>query len=75
MLVLCYRTEFANILSTQSEGLEEVHAEGKDASSAVEASSSELQLTIDRSESHGRNVVFVSVGLAVVLLLLDFITP
>ncbi len=68
-------TEFANILSEQSESLLEVHTEGKEATAHVKQSADELQLTIDRSESHGNNIVMLSVGLALLLVLLDYVTP
>jgi len=68
-------TEFANILASQSENLEEVHTEGTAATAHVTASAEELQLTIDRSESSANNIVLLSVGLAFLLLFLDFITP
>jgi hypothetical protein len=68
-------TEFAHILASQSENLEEVHAEGKAATAHVKSSAEELQLTIDRSESSANNIVMLSVGLAFLLLFLDYITP
>lgn len=68
-------TQFANILAEQSEGLEEVRAGGKSATDHVKESAEELQLTIDRSENHSNNIVMLSVGLAFLLLFLDFVTP
>jgi len=68
-------TEFANVLSSQSEQLANVNEESKAATAHVQSSSDELQLTIDRTENHSKNIVYMSVGLALVLLLLDFITP
>ncbi len=67
--------EFVTILQTQDGVVEEMQDEGRSAAVAVKDSGQELQTTLERSEAHGRNVVFMSVGLAIFLLLLDFITP
>ena len=68
-------TDFMGILSEQSEQLGDVSAYGKTTTDSVEQTGKELQLTIDRTESHSRNMALLAVSLALILLLLDFITP
>jgi len=68
-------TEFMAVLSDQSEQLSDVSSYGKTATDAVQQTGHELQLTIDRTESHSRNMALLSVSLALLLLLLDWITP
>ena len=67
--------EFASILLSQSEQVAVLNTETKNATSAVASSSSELQKTLDRSEGHGYTLCMLAVGLALLLLLLDFCTP
>jgi hypothetical protein len=66
--------EFVQILQTQRDSVDDVHVAGKQATDLVKDTDSELQLTIERSESHSRTMVILTVGLAILLLLLDFVT-
>jgi hypothetical protein len=68
-------TEFATLLASQSETVHTVNEEAKVATSAVLASAGELQTTAERSETHGMSLAYLGFGLALLLLLLDFITP
>mmetsp|Transcript_4606 Transcript_4606/g.4731 ORF Transcript_4606/g.4731 Transcript_4606/m.4731 type:complete len:335 (-) Transcript_4606:103-1107(-) len=67
--------EFVRILQHQSEHVMDVHDTSKTATDHVKQTSDELQLTIERSQSHRRNMVALTLGLAILLLLLDYITP
>ena len=66
-------TEFASILQPQSEQIEYVRDDAKEAQEHVKSSKSQLQLTLERSERNQKSIVFLSVGLALLLLLLDWI--
>lgn len=66
-------TEFASILQSQSGQVEEVNDDAKQTEEHVKSSKSQLQLTIERSEKNQKSIVFLSVGLALLLLLLDWI--
>jgi len=68
-------TEFVNILQAQSEQVKDLEGTGKVATEHVLDTDKELILTIQRSASHQRNMVFLTVGLAIMLLILDYITP
>ena len=68
-------TEFVNILQAQSEQVKDLEGTGKVATEHVLDTDKELILTIKRSTSHQRNMVFLYVGLALLLLILDYITP
>ena len=67
--------DFVNILQSQRGLVDDVNSCGKVTIDYVKDTDSELLLTIQRSESHQKSMVFLTVGLALVLLLLDFITP
>jgi len=67
--------DFVALLSEQAEQVEEIAESGKTTTDAVRHTAGELQKTIDRTESHGRNMAFLAIGLALLLLLLDWITP
>ena len=68
-------TEFVQILQAQRDSVDEVHTAGKQATDLVKDTDHELQLTIERSESHSRTMTLLAVGLAFLLLLLDYVTP
>lgn len=68
-------SDFMGILSEQSDQLGGISQSGKMTTEAVQQTSKELQLTIERTESHSRNIVLLACGLAILLLLLDWITP
>ena len=67
--------DFVALLSEQAEQVEEIAESGKATTEAVQHTAGQLQKTIDRTESHGRNMAFLAIGLALLLLLLDWITP
>jgi hypothetical protein len=67
--------EFSRILELQSDGLTEIHKDTQDTASFVKEAESQLDLTIERSKSSQKNMVFVTLGLAFLLLLLDYLTP
>lgn len=66
-------TEFASILRAQGDQLGDVHDDAKQAEDHVKASKSQLHLTLERSEKNQKSIVFLAVGLALLLLLLDWI--
>lgn len=67
--------EFVSILQSQREQVDDVNNAGKTTIDYVKDTDNELMLTIERSESHQKAMMMLTVGLALLLLLLDFITP
>ena len=67
--------EFVNILQGQRDNVDDVNSCGKATLEFVKDTDGELALTIQRSESHSKSMMFLTVGLAFLLLLLDYITP
>jgi ABC-type Na+ efflux pump permease subunit len=70
-----YLAEFVQILHSQRDAVEDIHSASKTATQHVKQTDSELTTTIERTESHQRSIVILVVGLALLLLLLDFVTP
>ena len=68
-------SHFAAMLQGQSGLAEGVHESAERATDSVKQTERELLLTIQRSQSHSRNMTLLAMGLALFLLLLDFITP
>lgn len=68
-------TEFTRILQSQSDLVAEVHEAAQDATEHVQLTDDQLLLTLERSQSHSRNMVILTVGLGLLLLILDFVTP
>lgn len=68
-------TEFVNILQVQSEQVKDLEGTGKIATEHVLETDKELILTIKRSTSHQMNMIFLYISLALLLLILDYITP
>jgi hypothetical protein len=68
-------SEFVQMIQTQSVLVEDVHDQAVDATGYVKQTDEELLLTLQRSQSHSRNMVFLCTILAVMLLALDYITP
>ena len=68
-------TEFMRILQSQSSKVDDMYESGQAANELVKQTEKEMQLTIDRSQSYQWNMVILSVTLAVMLLVLDWITP
>jgi hypothetical protein len=67
--------DFVTILQGQREQVDDVNQCGKITLDFVKDTDDELSLTIQRSESHQRSMVLLTVGLGLLLLLLDYITP
>ena len=67
--------EFVNILQGQRDNVDDVNSCGKATLEFVKDTDGELALTIQRSESYSKSMMFLTVGLAFLLLLLDYITP
>jgi len=67
--------EFVRILQSQSGTVEDAHTTSKAATRNITQTADELLLTIERSQSHQRNIVVITILLALLLLFLDFITP
>lgn len=67
--------DFVNILQGQRDNVDDVNSCGKATLEFVKDTDGELALTIQRSESHSKSMMFLTVGLAFLLLLLDYITP
>ena len=63
------------ILQSQSSKVDDMYESGQAANELVKQTEKEMQLTIDRSQSYQWNMVILSVTLAVMLLVLDWITP
>ena len=66
-------TEFASILQAQGGQVDDVHDDAKQAEDHVKSSKSQLHLTLERSEKNQKSIVFLAVGLALLLLILDWI--
>jgi hypothetical protein len=67
--------EFSRILQSQSEVLDEVHTHSSAATGLVRGAEEQLDLTLERSKASQRTMIIVVIGLAFLLLLLDYITP
>jgi hypothetical protein len=67
--------EFAQLVESQSEGVEDIHTAGKEATRQVTSTALELQLTLDRSRSHEWSMTIFILLLSFLLLALDAITP
>ena len=68
-------SEFSHLLQSQSEIVDDVHSAAVYATDHVKQTDDELLLTIERSQSHTRNMAILTIGLAVLLLLLDLLSP
>ena len=66
---------FVEILQSQKSDINDVHSAAKETTSHMEEANEELVLALERSRSHNRSMLIVTLALAVILLLLDFITP
>ena len=66
-------TEFASILQAQGDQVGDVHDDAKQAEDHVKASKSQLHLTLEHSQKNQKSIVFLALGLALLLLLLDWI--
>lgn len=67
--------DFVNILQSQRELIDDVNKCGKTTLAYVNDTDNELLLTIQRSQSHLQSMVVLYIGLSIVLLILDFVTP
>lgn len=68
-------TDFLGILGEQSGQVDVVSGSGKAATEAVKQTDAELLLTLERTESHQKNMVLLACTLALLLLLLDWASP
>lgn len=68
-------TDFMGILAEQSEQVDVVSGSGRAATEAVKQTDAELQLTLERTESHQKNMVLLACSLAILLILLDWASP
>jgi hypothetical protein len=59
----------------QREAIEDVREAAVDSTQYVKDTDEELLLTLERSQSHSRNMMILTVALAVLILFLDWITP
>ena len=66
--------DFVTILQGQREQVDDVNKCGKSTLEYVKDADDELSLTIERSESHQRSMLFLHLGFAFFLLLLDFLS-
>lgn len=67
--------DFVTILQGQREQVDDVNKSSKSTLEYVKDADDELSLTIERSESHQRSMLFLHLGFAFFLLLLDFLSP
>lgn len=68
-------SEFVQILHSQTDQVEEIYDSTDATNEFVKKSNNELQSTINRSKSHQWNMIFLVCTLALLLLILDFLTP
>ena len=68
-------SEFSRMISVQSSDVDFVHQSAKSSTEFVKETEMQLDLTIDRSKSSQRNMIIVTLGLAILLLILDYLTP
>ena len=67
--------EFVNILQSQSGSIQDINLTSKQATQNVRQTGDQLLLTIERSQSHQRNMVILIICLGILLLILDYISP
>lgn len=68
-------SEFLQIIESQSDKILDIRDVSKEATESVTKASEELETTITRTQSFQVNMVILIVGLALLLLVLDYITP
>eukprot|EP01036_Dinobryon_divergens_P026396 gene26394-35039_t len=67
--------EFAALIEAQSELVDGIDSVSKEATSRVRQTDAELQLTLERSQSHQLSMTALLLLLSFALLLLDFLSP
>lgn len=67
--------QFVVMLDSQSEIVMDVNEFSKQSTRTVKETGEQLQLTLDRTQSHQWSMVLLILGFAVLLLALDFLTP
>ena len=67
--------EFVQLIESQSAMVDTIGEVSQDATESVKSTDAELLLTLERSQSHQYSMIFFIVGMSVLLLLLDFLTP
>ena len=68
-------SEFVQLVEAQSEQVDTVGEVSQDATQSVKSADAELLLTLERSQSHQWSMIMFVLGMALLLLLLDFVTP
>lgn len=68
-------SEFVRVIHLQSDQVEDVYETSEQSVEFVQRSNTQLQATIDRSKSYQWNMILLSFTLAVMLLILDAMTP
>jgi t-SNARE complex subunit (syntaxin) len=67
--------EFAQMIGAQSEVVETIGEVSKDSTESVRRTDEELLLTLERTQSHQWSMISLVLGLSVLLLLLDYLSP
>ena len=67
--------DFSRILEEQSDHLNDVKEDSGATTTFIQDADRELLVTIERSKSSQRNMVIVTLGLSILLLILDYLTP
>eukprot|EP01038_Epipyxis_sp_PR26KG_P009734 gene9734-13100_t len=67
--------EFVSMIESQSAIVTDIGDHTKEVTKMVEDADSELILTLERSQAHSQSMIILISGLAIVLLLLDYLTP
>lgn len=68
-------TEFLAVLASQQESVQEIHEAAQVAREEVSETAQELNLTLERSKSHNATMISIYVGLTLLLLFIDWISP
>lgn len=68
-------SQFVTMIESQSEIVSDVNEYSKQSTATVKQAGEQLQLTLDRTQSHQWSMVFLILGFAILLLALDFLTP
>lgn len=68
-------SEFSQLIEAQSGMVDTIGEVSQDSTASVKSADAELLLTLERSQSHQYSMIFFIVGMSILLLLLDFLTP
>jgi hypothetical protein len=67
--------EFVQLIESQSAMVDTIGEVSQDATESVKSTDAELLLTLERSQSHQWSMIMFIAGMALLLLLLDFLSP